>query len=167
MTDIKFNDFKNWCYHVETMLERSWVITEFSGENYPKTFYYAKFVIGDASKKQILLICNKTRPIFAFVDPSKVETFDYFKYGFVHNEHLAAALATTMKSSQVPYAMLRPEVLLLEFNGKTDFTEKFKTLSLIEPDISLLIQSLRPDLFNYKLFHGYNIGLDLFNSEDD
>lgn len=167
MIPFKYDDFKKLCYQIEAIFHRSWSVDELSGENYPKTFYYCKFSNGDVSKTQILLLCNNVKPLFAFIDPSKVDTFDFFASGFIQNEAIEEVLATLLNNSQIPFKILGPKVLLLEFNGESDFNEKLKDIGFSETDIALIFETLRPDLFNFKLFHGRNIGLDLFNSEDD
>lgn len=167
MTTFQVKDLKNLCYQIEGLLNRSWQVIELSGENYPKSFYYAKFKSRNFDECEVILLCNKHQPVFAFVDPTKVGNLDDFKTGFVENDEIRQALTVLMESYNMDYDILSPDVLLLEFNGKTDFEKKLKLLGVNESDIAPTISVIRPDLFNYKLFHGRNVGLDLFNSEED
>jgi hypothetical protein len=167
MTPFLFKDLKNLCFQIEGFLNRSWQLSELSGENYPKSFYYAKFKSGNINEGEVILLCNKHQPIFAFIDPTKVGNFDNIDTGFVENPEIRQALTVLMEAYNTAYNILMPELLLLEFNGKTDFEKKLAALGVNESDIAPTIGVIKPALFEYKLFLGHNIGLDLFNSQED
>ncbi len=167
MSDFQFKDFKKLCHQIEATVNRSWILRDLSGENYPQSFYYCRFRSDDFNQTEVLLLCNKHQPIFALADPSQIGNLNDIDKGFVKNAEIEKALIDLLNLLSIEYDILSPEILKLRYNGKEDFENKLKTLNIDESNIACTIKVIDPKFNKFKLPYNINIGYELFNSFDD
>ncbi|MDJ1495079.1 hypothetical protein QNI19_19225 [Cytophagaceae bacterium DM2B3-1] len=62
---------------------------------------------------------------------------------------------------------MTPEVLNLSFANEVELEYKLKQIGIDRKEIELTLRTIECKKIDYQLFHGENIGYELFNHWDD
>jgi hypothetical protein len=159
--------FKSVIYDIETYTNRKWVVREIAENQYPTTFQYAVVESRTPPKKQRIVISNSYAPVFGIVDADKVDTTQFFMEGFVREPEIEQALETSLTYRKQEHNILTPQILDLSFSSEAELDDKLNQIGVERSTIELTLKLINTKLFNYKLFHGENIGFELYNYLDD
>jgi hypothetical protein len=159
--------FKSVIYEIETYTNRMWTVKEIVENQYPNTFQYAVVESRMPPKNQRIVVSNSYAPIFAIVDADSVQTTQFFKDGFVREPAIEQSLETSLMYRNQEHNILTPEILDLSFSSETELEDKLNQIGVKRSEIELTLEVIDSSLFDYKLFHGENIGFELFNFWDD
>ncbi|MDJ1503319.1 hypothetical protein [Xanthocytophaga agilis] len=159
--------FRSVIYDIEAYTSRKWLVKEIVENQYPTTFHHAVLESQIRPKRQRIVVSNVYAPIFGIVDADLLENNGFFKAGFVREPEIEQALTLSLTSHHTEYNILTPEVLNLSFASEAELEYKLKQIGVERKEIELTLSTIRCNQFDYRLFHGENIGYELFNHWDD
>ncbi|MGZ5244240.1 MAG: hypothetical protein ACXWDO_09915 [Bacteroidia bacterium] len=153
--------FKLISYDLEAYSNREWIVDQIHTETYPNSYIYTTF-----KNSTIHFLCNNKAFIFALNDTDKGRHGN-LNACFVYHERFAEYISEIMKHRDLEYNFLKPDFLTMKFYNKAEFDQKIIEREVRISEVAIALKILNLDLFNYQLFHGVNIGYELFNAFDD